>query len=218
MRYKATVLLIGSLVAGSCTGAFARPAITTFNANLRSAPGVGSPAIAIVPDQAMISVHSCRRSWCLVDWNGVEGYLSSTLIAYAPRYAAAAAAEPTATFDQGPQFAAQPPGISYGFYDQDDNLVGDAAAYDYSGYDGYGYNGVGVGFYGGYGGNGYSGFRDRHGYWPSDHSYVGRSHFGARGNTVAPSMGGAIPRRSGFAANHINGARPGVVRSDARGR
>jgi hypothetical protein len=52
MPYKGSAVLVGALLAGSCASAVARPAFTTFNANLRSGPGVGSAIVDIVPDQA----------------------------------------------------------------------------------------------------------------------------------------------------------------------
>jgi uncharacterized protein YraI len=81
MHHKSATALAGLLLAASSASAFARPAIAMFNANLRSGPGVENSVVAVIPDSAPIDVGRCAGSWCRVSWNGVDGYLSRSLIA-----------------------------------------------------------------------------------------------------------------------------------------
>lgn len=245
MRYNATALLVVSLIAGSSASALARPAITTFNANLRSAPGVESPGIGIVPAQAVVSVRNCRGSWCRVDWNGMEGYIAASLIAYAPRNVVIAqAAQPD--LQVAPAVQVTPPAVAYDEYAQCapfgicasagyiDPYANAAPAYDYAGYNGDYYDGVGIGLFGAYAGDGYNrsyGYNPYYGYnggrfaagagyWPSGNAIVARRAFTARGDVANMGM---TPHRAGFAANHVaanhvNVGRMGGGRSMSHGR
>lgn len=84
MHYKSATALAALLLAASSASVFARPAIATDNANLRSGPGVEEAVIAVIPGEAPIDVGHCAGSWCRVSWNGVEGYLSRPLIGSGP--------------------------------------------------------------------------------------------------------------------------------------
>jgi uncharacterized protein YraI len=167
MRHTAATTLAGLLLAASSTSVFARPATAMFNANLRSGPGVENPVVAIIPDQAAIGVGRCAGSWCRVSWNGVDGYLSTTLI-------------PSASARRSRVIEDEPPDGPMVFYGDRSAVVApncdpsvDAAcaggynnAYGYNGgyygdyayinngYDNYVYGNPG--FYGGYYGGGYT--------------------------------------------------------------
>lgn len=179
MPYKKSAVLVGALLAGSlagsCASAVARPAFTTFNANLRSGPGVGSPIVDIVPDQAQIEVRSCSGSWCRVNWEGAEGYLSSTLIAYGRRQAIIARTAPEVT-----TVNAMPPTFAYSDRrtftsgatcdrSYDSGCWGAAGRYSHYGYDAdydyssdffvFPYETFSVGIFGGDRGGGYYGRR-----------------------------------------------------------
>jgi uncharacterized protein YraI len=243
MPYKRSAVLVGALLAGSCASAVARPAFTTFNANLRSGPGVGSAIVDIVPDQAPIEVRSCSGSWCLVDWEGAEGYLSSTLIAYGPRRAIIARETPEVT-----TVNAMPPTVAYrertyssgaAICDPtfDSRCWGNGGRYAYyNGYD-YGpdfalfpYDNFGIGILGGYRGDEYYGRRvvgPRWGTVGGTTTITRPASF--RGPVAAVNM----PVRSGggltaggrfFAPSHVDATRMrgagrvGVARAEMRGR
>ena len=199
MSRKANVLLAGVFLAGSCAGALARPAITTFNANLRSGPGVDAPVVTIIPDQSLIDVGSCTGSWCRVNWDGAEGWLSRTLIA---------STSARRTIVPGPAVApdAVAPGCDpadascMAGYDQGyDSSYADNGAYDY-GYD-YGAP-LGIGIDGGYYGGGYYG-----------RGYGGRPYYGSR---ISPNAGFA--RAGGTTVVHANGPAVKATAWDAMGR
>ena len=203
MSRKAKVILAGVFLAGSCASALARPAITTFNANLRSGPGVDAPVVTIIPDQSLIDVGSCSGSWCRVNWDGAEGWLSRTLIA---------STSGRRTIVPGP--GAAPDAVAPGCDPADASCM---AAYN-QGYDGsyadngsydYGYDygaplGIGIGIDGGYYGGGDYG----HGYY--DRGYGSRHPYGSRMSTNA-----GFARAGGTTVVHANGP---AVRSNGMRR
>jgi uncharacterized protein YraI len=245
MPCRKSAVLVGALLAGSCAGAVARPAFTTFNANLRSGPGIGSAIVDIVPDQAPIEVRSCSGSWCRVNWEGAEGYLSSTLIAYGPRQANIARTPPEVT-----TVNAMPPTFAYSDRrtftsgatcnrSYDPGCWGSAGRYSYYGYDAdydYGpdfsvfpYDNFGIGILGGYWGDEYYGRRVVRPRWGTVGGITTITRPASFRGPVATNM----PVRSGggltaggrfFAPSHVDvtrmrsAGRVGVARADMRGR
>lgn len=217
MRYKTTAILVFGLMAGSCAGALARPAFTTFNANLRSGPGVGSPIVGIVPDQAQIEVGSCAGSWCGVNWEGAEGYLSSTLIAFAPRHAAVARS-------CDPAFDARCSGYGgrYVYYNGDDDGFASDDGYAYDSF-GYPNDSFGFGIFSGYQGGRYDGRRIGGQRWGAVHGATNIARpASSRGAYASRTMSvGTTGRLSGggrFAANHMGAGRVSGGRAEMRGR
>lgn len=236
MPYKTVAVLVGGLMASSCASALARPAFTTFNANLRSGPGVGSAIVGIVPDQAQIEVGSCSGSWCRVNWEGAEGYLSSTLIAFGPRRAIVAPAPITPTvvyrdragYSSGatcdPSFDAGCSGYGgrYVYYNGDDAaFAGDDYGYYNSGYP---FDSFGFGIFGGNRGSEYYGRRIDGQRWGA---VGGAANMARPGSFRGPVANRNMPVRSGggfsaggrIAPNHVNATRmSGAARmSAARG-
>ncbi len=207
MRYKTTTALATVLLAASAAGVSASPAITTFNANLRSGPGIENPVVAIIPDQAPIDVGSCRGSWCRVNWNGQDGYLSTSLIASVSSRGRIAveqpvAEAPVASVDR-PLAAPPAAGYAYG--------GGYGPDYGYNGYDaGYAYGGGYDPYYA------YSNYDDDYGY--------GYGNYGVNGGLY---LGGDYGRRYGAGrygrgAAYAPGGRPAygarpVVNANAPG-
>lgn len=232
MRYKTTTALAIVLLAASEAGVSARPAIATFNANLRSGPGIENPVVAIIPDQAPIDVGSCRGSWCRVSWNGQDGYLSTSLIASVSSRRRMAAEQPVAeapvaSVDR-PLATSPAAGYAYGGgYGPDYGDNGYDAGYAYGGgydpyyaydnYDddyGYGYDNYGVngGLYLG-GGNGRRYGAGRYG-GGAAYAPGGRPAYGGRPvvNANAPgNRGGA-----GLGGAHIGAGRIGAGRVGER--
>lgn len=201
MSRKAKAILAGVFLAGSCAGALARPAITTFNANLRSGPGVDNPVVTIIPDQSLIDVGSCTGSWCRVNWDGSEGWLSRTLIASTSARRAIVPAPAVAPDVVAP--GCDPADAScMSAYDQGyDSSYADNGGYDYGAPLGIG---IGIGIDEGYFGGGYHGG-----------GYYGRG-YGAR-----PTYGARTSANGGFArmgAAPVVRATGPALRSNAMGR
>jgi len=154
MYYKSATALAALLLAASSASVFARPAITADNANLRSGPGVEDSVVAVIPDDSSIDVGHCAGSWCRVSWNGVDGYLSRSLIASgSERGTRAPEGGPQGGPDNGPDGGAYNAGYAYnGPYDDNYGNYG----YADDSYPGYFFGGD----VGGYGNRRYGG--DRH--------------------------------------------------------
>jgi hypothetical protein len=210
MFSKTLPSLAGLLLAASSASVYARPAMTTFNANLRAGPRVSNPVVEIIPDQAMIDVGRCAGSWCRVSWNGVDGYLSTTLIAPVSsprsRVIEAEPAEAPSVFYSDRQVVVAPNcdpsfdtacGASYAY---DNGFYGDNR------YDNYGY--ADSSFYGGNYGAGYGA-----GYGGGYRSGYGVPRVGA-GVISRGSYYGSRPVLNG--GRHYGGA--AVVRTSGGGR
>lgn len=198
MSRKAKAILAGVFLVGSCAGALARPAITTFNANLRSGPGVDTPVVSIVPDQSLIDVGSCTGSWCRVNWDGSEGWLSRTLIASVSARRAIVPGPAVAPDVVAP--GCDPADAScVEAYDQGyDSSYADNGAYDYG--NDYGLPlGIGIGIDGGYYGGGYYG-----------RGYGSRPFYGSR-----TSANAGFVRAGGTTVVHASG--PAVRSTGAMG-
>lgn len=80
MRFRATFVFACVISAVPAASAWARPAMTTYLANMRSGPGPGYPVIAAIPDRSVVDMGSCARTWCRVTWNGASGYVAAGLL------------------------------------------------------------------------------------------------------------------------------------------
>lgn len=80
MRIGASFILASLVIFGGASAAAARPAATTYLANMRTGPGVGYPVVAAIPQGSIVDMASCAKSWCRVTWNGVSGYVSAGLL------------------------------------------------------------------------------------------------------------------------------------------
>lgn len=80
MRLRATFVFACLLSAAPAASALARPAMTTYLANMRSGPGAGYPVAATIPAGAVVDVGACARTWCRVTWNGASGYVAAGLL------------------------------------------------------------------------------------------------------------------------------------------
>jgi uncharacterized protein YraI len=71
-------------VAAAATG------YTEADLNMRGGPGTGYGVITAIPAGAPVEVFDCDGGWCLVNWNGYEGYSSRAYLDIgADAYAAA---------------------------------------------------------------------------------------------------------------------------------
>ena len=205
MHSKIVSALAIAALATSVATAFARPAATTYTANLRNGPGVGYPVVTIVPDHALVDVHKCAGTWCRVNWNGYDGYLSATLLG-----AAAIAGRAPVVVELAPQFVQAPPVVYYGNTPYCDPSFDPTCG---GGYGGFGYGDVGLGYGGfGYGGGGgwYGGHR-----WGDGRGHIGNPGFGGgrgfggggfaggRGLTGGRAFGGG----RGFGGGALGGGR-----------
>lgn len=173
MRFKTATILASMMLAASGASAFARPAVASTDANLRSEPGVGSPVLAVIAAGAPIDVGRCTGSWCRVSANGGEGFLARSTIAFggAPGAGGPIAVAPA---EGGPAGLTD----EYAYDDNGPYTAGPRVPYEANGsgvnvntYDTYGYTHNDWGwdfptFNAGYQGNGYQGgaYRPRHGH------------------------------------------------------
>jgi hypothetical protein len=66
------------LTALSVELAAAKPATVAADVNLRKAPGTDSEVITLIPKGTMVEVGTCTNGWCMVTWNGQDGYSIAT--------------------------------------------------------------------------------------------------------------------------------------------
>jgi len=75
-----------ALMAGS---AAAYPARVTTDLNLRAGPGTAYRVVDSVPGGSFVDVTRClNNGWCLIDFNGEEGYVSGSYLSTGPRISA----------------------------------------------------------------------------------------------------------------------------------
>ena len=202
MRSKSATALAGVLLAATTAGAFARPAVTTASANLRSGPGVENPVVAVVPAGASIDVGKCRDSWCRVRAASGSGYISRALIAFG-------GARGPAVASYAPDYGAASSGGGYAY----DNAYND---YGYGGYGNPGYASydygwgpdVGLGVYGGlYGGGWRGGHHWNHrGIARGPGGGVGHAGFGRGAVAPVPGVGAPLTGQPGGFGHHFGGA------------
>jgi hypothetical protein len=58
--------------------AAAKPATVAAEVNLRKAPGTDSEIITLIPKGTMVEVGTCTNGWCMVSWNGQDGFSIAT--------------------------------------------------------------------------------------------------------------------------------------------
>jgi hypothetical protein len=64
--------------------AAAKPATVAAEVNLRKAPGTDSEIITLIPKGTMVEVGTCTNGWCMVSWNGQDGYSIATNLGLGP--------------------------------------------------------------------------------------------------------------------------------------
>jgi hypothetical protein len=58
--------------------AAAKPATVAADVNLRKGPGTDNEVITLIPRGTMVEVGACTNGWCMVTWNGQDGYSIAT--------------------------------------------------------------------------------------------------------------------------------------------
>lgn len=66
------------LTALSVDLAAARSATVAAEVNLRKGPGTDNEIITLIPKGTMVEVGTCTNGWCMVTWNGQDGYSIAT--------------------------------------------------------------------------------------------------------------------------------------------
>jgi Bacterial SH3 domain len=64
--------------------AAAKPATVAAEVNLRKGPGTDSEIITLIPKGTMVEVGTCANGWCMVSFNGQDGYSIATNLGLAP--------------------------------------------------------------------------------------------------------------------------------------
>jgi uncharacterized protein YraI len=78
---KPTILAALSFLVISTVAASAAPAVTTANANVRSAASTNSKVVVTLARGTRIDVENCRSGWCeLTGRNGPRGFVSQSLL------------------------------------------------------------------------------------------------------------------------------------------
>jgi hypothetical protein len=113
--------------------AAAKPATVVADVNLRKAPGTDSEVVTLIPKGTTVEVGTCTNGWCMVSYNGMDGYSIAPNLGLAPR--------PVRRPAGGPDDYPPPPGYVAGgpvYYDPPPVYVG---PYYYRPYYGYGWRG-----------------------------------------------------------------------------
>jgi SH3 domain-containing protein len=74
-RLAASAAMLTALSVGL---AAAKPATVAADVNLRKAPGTDSEVITLIPRGTMVEVGTCTNGWCMVTWNGQDGFSIAT--------------------------------------------------------------------------------------------------------------------------------------------
>jgi hypothetical protein len=64
--------------------AAAKPATVAAEVNLRKGPGTDSEIITLIPRGTMVEVGTCANGWCMVSFNGQDGYSIATNLGLGP--------------------------------------------------------------------------------------------------------------------------------------
>jgi hypothetical protein len=72
------------LTALSTDLAAAKPTTVVAEVNLRKGPGTDSEVITLIPKGTMVEVGTCTNGWCMVTWNGQDGYSIATNLGLGP--------------------------------------------------------------------------------------------------------------------------------------
>ena len=65
--------------------AAAKTATVVAEVNLRKSPGTDSEIVTLIPKGAMVEVGTCTNGWCMVTYNGMDGYSIAPNLGLAPR-------------------------------------------------------------------------------------------------------------------------------------
>jgi uncharacterized protein YraI len=76
----AAALAAGFVMLASAGAAFASPAMVTSNVNVRFGPGPNYSVIDIVRRGEFVDLVGCQNTWCYVDRNGSEGWISAAYL------------------------------------------------------------------------------------------------------------------------------------------
>jgi hypothetical protein len=85
--------LSGILLFGTVGAAFAAPAVSTSNVNVRSGPGSNYQAVDTLRRGERVDVKGCEGGWCYIEKRGPDGWVSWRYLAEASR-----PSRPAATF------------------------------------------------------------------------------------------------------------------------
>src|SRR5260370_16214402 len=66
------------LTALSVDLALAKPTTVVADVNLRKGPGTDNEIITLIPKGTMVEVGTCTNGWCMVTWNGQDGFSMAT--------------------------------------------------------------------------------------------------------------------------------------------
>ena len=66
------------LTALSVELASAKSATVAADVNLRKGPGTDSEIVTLIPKGNMVEVGTCTNGWCMVTWNGQDGFSIAT--------------------------------------------------------------------------------------------------------------------------------------------
>jgi hypothetical protein len=66
------------LTALSVDLAAAKPTTVVADVNMRKGPGTDSEIITLIPKGTMVEVGTCTNGWCMVTWNGQDGFSIAT--------------------------------------------------------------------------------------------------------------------------------------------
>lgn len=79
---SAAILSVGLAFAASGARAEGANFFTTTHVNMRTGPGTDHRVMDTVPDKQIVTVTGCiaEQDWCLVEWDGRSGWLSSKFI------------------------------------------------------------------------------------------------------------------------------------------
>jgi uncharacterized protein YraI len=78
MNFARLALSAAVLAAVSADLAAAKPATVASDVNLRKGPGTDSEIITLIPKGTMVEVGTCTNGWCMVTWNGQDGFSIAT--------------------------------------------------------------------------------------------------------------------------------------------
>src|SRR5689334_109028 len=97
MKPSRTSLITAAILVLACWGpAQATPTAVSAEVNLRDSPNTTARILALIPKGTVVEATSCTNGWCVVSWNGQQGYVISRNLGLAqPRSA-------------GPRIAARP--------------------------------------------------------------------------------------------------------------
>jgi hypothetical protein len=81
-RLAGSVAILTALATGA---AAAKTVTVAAEVNLRKGPGTDSEVITLIPKGTMVEVGTCTNGWCMVSYNGMDGYSIAPNLGLAPR-------------------------------------------------------------------------------------------------------------------------------------